>query len=135
MIVKLFKNVFLLGFYAVGLVAVLGTWDYIRQAKAEAYDYTLLDYRESVLDRHGTKAEITFGLYDTAAGAAMRGAHMLEEAGVLRVVGIDLAALGLIPSESPSLSEKLIDAAFVQTEEAPSRAPDRSLLSRARVLQ
>ncbi|MCR9108288.1 hypothetical protein [Marivita sp. XM-24bin2] len=65
----------------------------------------------------------------------MRGIHMLDGTGVLSSVGIDLVALGLIPSGSAQLPEDLIDAAVLQADEAPSRAPDRSLLPRARVLQ
>jgi hypothetical protein len=44
MIGKLVKSIFMLGFYAVGVCGVVGTWDYTRQAKAADYVYSFEDY-------------------------------------------------------------------------------------------
>lgn len=131
MIGKLVKSTFKLGFYAVGLCGVVGTWDYTQQAKAADYNYSFDAYKLSVVDRYGEEAAIAFGVIDVAKAGAVRGITAIEEAGVLAKVGL------VMPERALALTEPAapVDAPVVLASVATSLAPEISLYPQARVLR
>ena len=135
MIGKLVKSIFMLGFYAVGVCGVVGTWDFTRQAKAADYAYSFDDYKASVADRYGAEAYIAFGVIDTVKTGAAQGLELAEKSGMLASLGISLPQP--VPERSDATSGAATrDAATLVLASAGSRlAPEISLYPRARVFR
>ena len=131
MIGKFVKSILKLGFCAVGLCGVVGTWDYTRQAKAAGYDYSLDAYRLSVVDRYGAEATIAFAMMDMSKAGAMRGIAAIDQAGLLSKVGLAMPerTLALTEPAAPGHVPDILASA------ATSLAPEISLYPRARVLR
>ncbi|WP_439121657.1 hypothetical protein [Marivita sp.] len=139
MIVKLVKNLVKLGFYAGGLGVVVGVWDYTQQAKAAEYQYSFAAYKQSVIDRHGEQAIYAFSTLDTAKAGVDTGLRMVEQTGVLEMVGLSTQTLiGAADTKviaNVDAAGALTDAATVQLVAGEHvAAPKTSLFPRARVM-
>lgn len=135
MIGKLVKSIFMLGFYAVGVCGVVGTWDYTRQAKAADYVYSFEDYKKSVVDRYGPEASIAFAVIDTVKTGAAHGLELAEKSGMLASLGISLPRMTPEPSDATSGAAVPLAAPLVLASAGSRLAPESSLYPRARVLQ
>lgn len=135
MIGKLVKSIFMLGFYAVGVCGVVGTWDYTRQAKAADYVYSFEDYKKSVVDRYGPEASIAFAVIDAVKTGAAHGLELAERSGMLASLGISLPRMNPEPSDATSGAAVPLAAPIVLASAGSQLAPESSLYPRARVLQ
>lgn len=139
MVVKMVRGLFKLGFYAGGLAAVVGTWDYTQQAKAAEYDYSFDKYKLSVMDRYGDEAGYAFSALDTAKSGAQAGMQWVSESGLLEKVGLDMPAP--IAAEEGQPVELVFEIERGSTSKtiqlasaAQVLAPETSLYPRARAL-
>lgn len=130
--VKLLKSIFMLKFYAVGLIAVVGIWDYTREAKDAGYAYSIDDYKSSVTERYGKEAEIAFTVLDLAKATAVRGIELVDQTGVLAQVGITLDATGSDTSGDTPIGLGTGSEVIVLASAASGLAPEASLYPQAR---
>lgn len=98
MVVKFFKGIFKLGFYAVGLAAIVGIWDYTRQAKAADYDYSTAQYAVSVLERYGSEAEFVFSKLKVAQNGLQTGVQWAGASDILDTLPLPS---GVAPEANP----------------------------------
>jgi hypothetical protein len=140
MIVKFAKGIVKLSFYAAGVAAVAGVWDYTQQAKAAEYDYTFAQHTESLRDRFGDEADYALGALDTVKDGVQTGITWANESGMLAKVGLELPqaesdVIESMPVESASDAPEL-DANEAETVEIasvqPGLAPETSLFPRER---
>lgn len=134
MIGKLVKSIFMLGFYAAGLCAVVGIWDYTRQAKDAGYEYSFDEYTLSVTQRYGKDAEIGLAVLDVVKAGAMHGLALVDETGLLAEIGLVLPQENILPSEAGSGSVAQDQSAILVASAASVLAPETSLYPRARTL-
>ena len=117
MIVKFVKGIVKLGFYAVGVAAVAGVWDYTQQAKAAEYDYTFAQHTESLKDRFGDEAGYALSALGTVKGSVQSGIAWADESGMLEKVGLSLPQ-----AESDMTEEMPVVSASEMSETAESVA-------------
>lgn len=130
--VKSLKSIFMLGFYAVGLIAVVGIWDYTRQAKDAGYAYSFDDYRLSVAERYGAEAEIAFTVLDLAKATSIRGFDMVDQTGVLANAEVTLDVTGSVTSGDSTVAPGTGSEVIVLASAASVLAPESSLYPQAR---
>ena len=135
MIDTLLKSIVVLGFYVSGLGAVVGIWDYTRQAKEANYVYSLDAYKVSVMDRYGAEAAIAFKVIDIAKAGAVKGLDYAEKSGMLAQLGLTLPELLKQPAETDPGVAGQPASMIVFASAASPYAPESSLYPRARVLR
>ncbi|WP_292289350.1 hypothetical protein [Marivita sp.] len=143
MLVKVLKSIFKLGVYAAGVAAVVGVWDYTRQAKAADFQYTVGAHAASLADRYGTEAQFAVGALDIAKGGVRNGLEWADNAGLLGKTGdasptpeVEMAQSDLPEIESGVLApvaepSDAVEIAAVRTV----LAPETSLFPRVRALR
>ena len=131
MIVRFVKGIVKLSFYAVGIGAIAGVWDYTQQAKAVEYEYTFAQHTESLQDRFGDEAEYALTAFDSVKGRVESGLAWTGQSGMLEKVRLALpqSATGgadrvMVESAPESLHTDVnatasVEIASVQTELAP----------------
>jgi hypothetical protein len=121
MVVKFFKGILKLGLYAIGLAAIVGIWDYTRQAKAADYDYSTAQYAASVLDRYGSEAEFVFSKLKVARNGLQSGVQWAGASDILNTVPLPSGVApetNLGDTNRGDTSPESADAPAADTEDA-----------------
>ncbi|WP_292285240.1 hypothetical protein [Marivita sp.] len=100
MVVKFLKGILKLGFYAAGLAAIVGIWDYTRQAKMANYDYSTAQYSVSVLDRYGAEAEFVLSRLEVARNGLQTGAEWAGASDMLDTLPLPSAVPSGVAAEA-----------------------------------
>lgn len=138
MIVSFVKGIFRLGFCAAGLVAGLVAWDYMQQVQAADYQYSIDEYKLSVMDRYGEEAVLALSMLESAQSGVKAGARfglqLAEDTGLLDRFGLSLTQSDAPPSvEAMIAPDTELQIAPVQLAVASQAlAPESSLFPRAR---
>lgn len=145
MIVSFVKGIFRLGFCAAGLVAGLVAWDYMQQVQAADYQYSIDEYKLSVMDRYGEEAVLALSMLESAQSGVKAGARfglqLAEDTGLLDRFGLSLTQSDAPPPVAPSVEAMIapdteLQIAPVQFAVASQAlAPESSLFPRARALR
>lgn len=141
MIVSFVKGIFRLGFCAAGLVAGLVAWDYMQQVQAADYQYSIDEYKLSVMDRYGEEAVLALSMLESAQSGVKAGARfglqLAEDTGLLDRFGLSLTQSDAPPSvEAMIAPDTELQIAPVQLAVASQAlAPESSLFPRARALR
>ena len=122
----------MLGFYAVGLIAVVGIWDYTRHAKDAGYAYRFDDYKSSVAERYGKEAESAVMLLGLTKATALHGIEMVDQTRILAPVGITLDATRSETSNDTPSGPGTGPEVIVLASAASVLAPESSLYPQAR---
>jgi len=143
MLVKVLKSIFKLGVYAAGVAAVVGVWDYTRQAKAADFQYTVGAHAASLADRYGTEAQFAVGALDMVKGGVRNGLEWEGSTGLLGKSGdasptpeVEMAQSDLPEIEAGAFEPGTEPSAAVEI--AADRivlAPETSLFPRVRALR
>lgn len=133
MFVTVAKAIARLGVYAVGLAAVIGTWDFTQQAKAADYSYTFNDYRLSVADRLlGAENGYAASAYETARAGFRSGAAWMNASDVAGNVGLESDEVANVSARKGSRVAARGAAPVVLASADATLAPEVSLFPRAR---
>ncbi|SHH92487.1 hypothetical protein [Marivita hallyeonensis] len=146
MLGKLFGTLVKFTFYALGTVAVIGVWDFTREAEAARLtpepDYTMERYVASLTDRYGDDVQAaTEVALETAKTGLTAGLEWAQNTGAIEKLGIEEHAKSLqmliAPQAEPAIEAAIAtEGAVVQMASAAGHlAPETSLLPRARVTQ